>query len=227
MQTLAAVTITGAASQVINLPADYQGHQLGGIRVANESSYALQVMCGALISWIDPWTVDVVKTEEVINSISISPTILLSPLPPNMPAKLLLTVADAAETIPGTYPASLPGQNAFGASPVSPLSYASADVFGANNSTNIVTGVNGQTIFIHGGYVSVIRTGGAIDGSLALLQFTSTGSVILEVPCSGVNTYPFNISGTLNSIVADAVKITTSGCTASTQVNAGIYYTQQ
>jgi hypothetical protein len=227
MQTLAATTIAGTPGQIVTLPQDLQGHLLGGIRMANESSYALQVTCGAILQWIDPWTVDVVKPTEIVSSFAISPSILLTPLPPNMPAVLLVTAADTGESIPGVYPAALPGQNAFGASPVSPLSYASADVTGANASVNIVNGVNGQVIFVHGGYLSVIKVGGATDGSRVILQFTSTGNIILQAPASGVNTYPFNVSGTLQSIVADAVKVTTSGCAAGTVACAGLYYTQQ
>lgn len=112
MQALAPITVSAVDFDVA-LVADgiSAAWTPGYVRCANESPYALQCLLGADMHWLQPWSVDLWPVHSV-TSMHVHPVALVSPVPTPPWSTLLVTVAQAWESIPGVYPAALDRQSA-------------------------------------------------------------------------------------------------------------------
>lgn len=83
---------------------------LGGpwtaMAIANESPYAIVVQVGGLRKWISAYTSDLLELPLTTGEFTFQPTLIASAV--NAPSsQLLITLAQAGETLPGSYPTSL------------------------------------------------------------------------------------------------------------------------
>lgn len=107
MRALAPITVTGADLDVALVPDGISAAWTpGSVRVANQSRFALQCTLGADFHLLEPWTVDVWPVRSV-TSMHVHP-VKAEPLVPGVTSGTVwVTVAEAFESFPGTYPASV------------------------------------------------------------------------------------------------------------------------
>lgn len=103
------IPLSGAAPFEVQL----EGRSAGGIfpatvKLDNGTAYALKVRLGGDTNWLSPGISNVFSVPPGAATMTVSPVILTTPLPPTAYSTLLVTLAAPGETIPGTYPAAIP-----------------------------------------------------------------------------------------------------------------------
>jgi hypothetical protein len=226
--SLAPIALTGSP-QLITIPPE-SFYPLT-IRIANESYFALQVRIAGDSHWLDPWTADVFVSPQPITSLQVNPSILLSPIPPNLSATVLLTLAERGEQIPGQYPATLPGQSG-GAAPSKPTAYIRKSIVLGDGAPPtravLVPAVAGQNVYVFGGTMTILKAS-AVGAGASMILSTSAGggnAPLAEVCASVAGAWPFQFNGCPAGLGLDLEVQSANGDSAGIGT-ATVHYAQQ